>query len=162
MIYGAINEKGESWYTQMSKVFDAIKNKQTNFNWLITDISDGAPEKIWEYWNDEEDFCWLTGKELSEIVRKQDVQWVWAVLSGFDKSISLPEILSYPQPYADGYKGFWENPLSIQHPLASVEIVAWDGSLTLCFSRKEDMVKDFLNFFPFSENLAIYNTKFKN
>lgn len=28
MIYGAINEKGERWYTQMGRVFDAIRNKQ--------------------------------------------------------------------------------------------------------------------------------------
>uniref|UniRef100_UPI0026E2988B hypothetical protein n=1 Tax=Enterocloster clostridioformis TaxID=1531 RepID=UPI0026E2988B len=156
MVYGVINKKGESWYTQMGKVFDAIDNKQKEYNWLITDIDGGAPEKIWEYCNDGEDFCWLTGEQLSEIVREQDVQWVWAVLSGFDKNISLSEILAHPHPYADGYRGFWENPLSIQHPLASVEIVAWDSSLTLCFSRNEELVRDFLNFFPLSEDLAIY------
>ncbi len=160
MVYGVINKKGESWYTQMGKVFDAIDNKQKEYNWLITDIDGGAPEKIWEYCNDGEDFCWLTGEQLSEIVREQDVQWVWAVLSGFDKNISLSEILAHPHPYADGYRGFWENPLSIQHPLASVEIVAWDSSLTLCFSRNEELVRDFLNFFPLSEDLAIYNAKF--
>lgn len=159
MVYGAINEKGESWYTQIGKMFDAINNKQKEYNWLITDI-DGAPEKIWECCKKGENFCWLTGEQLSEIVREQDVQWVWAVLSGFDKSISLSEILAHPHPYADGYRGFWENPLSIQHPLASVEIVAWDSSLTLCFSRNEELVRDFLNFFPLSEDLAIYNAKF--
>lgn len=159
MVYGAINEKGESWYTQMSRVFEAIKDRQKEYNWLITDIGDGAPEKIWELCGAEEDFCWLTGEELSEIVEKQDVQWGWAVLSGFDKNISLSEILSYSYPYADGYKGFWKNPLSLQHPLASVEIVAWDSSLTLCFSKNEDLVKDFLNYFPLSEDLAIYNRR---
>lgn len=81
-------------------------------------------------------------------------------LSGFDKNISLSEVLLYPQPYADGYKGFWRNPLSIQHPLANLEIVAWDSSSILCFSRNEDIVKDFLNFFPLSKDLAIYNQRF--
>nr|WP_294573825.1 hypothetical protein [uncultured Anaerostipes sp.] len=48
MVYGAMNEKDESWYTQMGKVFEAINNKQKEYNWLITDICDGAPEKfIW-------------------------------------------------------------------------------------------------------------------
>lgn len=38
MVYGAINEEGERWYTQMGRVFDAIQNKQTEYNWLITDV----------------------------------------------------------------------------------------------------------------------------
>lgn len=155
MIYGAINKKGESWYTQMSKVFDAIKNKQIAFNRLITDI-DSVPQKI-SY--NGGNYCWLTGEELSQIVREDDRQWVWAVLSGFDKSIALQEVLKYPLPYADGYKGFWYNPLSIQHPLALVEIVPWDSSLTLLLSKQKDIVDDFLKFFPLSEELSKYNTK---
>lgn len=158
MVYGAINEKGELYYTQMGRVFDAIKNKQTEYNWLITDIADGAPQKIWELYNDD-DYCWITGEQLSKIVREQDVQWVWAVLSGFNKNISLSEILSYPHPCADGYGGFWRNPVSIQHPLATVEIVPWDSSLTLLISKKEDLVKDFLEFFPLSEELSSYNNQ---
>ena len=45
MVYGAINEKGERWYTQMGRVFDAIQNKQTEYNWLITDV-ECVPRKI--------------------------------------------------------------------------------------------------------------------
>ena len=37
MVYGAINEKGEKYYTYLKKVFDAIDNKQKEYNWLITD-----------------------------------------------------------------------------------------------------------------------------
>lgn len=157
MVYGAINEKGERWYTQMSRVFDAIKGKQCGYNWLITDI-DGVPQEIYEYCNGK-DFCWLTGEELSQVVRRDDWQWVWAVLSGFDKSIALSEVLKHPKPYADGYKGFWTNPISIQHPLATVEIVPWDSSLTLFFSKQEDLVQDFLSFFPLSQELSTYNAK---
>lgn len=156
MVYGAINEKGEQWYTQMSRVFEAIKNKQNEYNWLITDI-DCVPSKIEKRCNG--DYCWLTGEELSRIVAEDDWQWVWAVLSGFDKNIDLSEILKYAQPYADGYKGFWTNPISIQHPLATIEIVAWDSSLTLFFSKHEDLVNDFLSFFPLSEELSAYNAK---
>ena len=157
MIYGAINEKGERWYTQMGRVFDAIRNKQTEYNWLITDI-DCVPQKIEELC-DGNDYCWITGEELSRIVKEDDWQWVWAVLSGFNKNITLAEVMQYPKPYADGYEGFWRNPLSIQHPLATIEIVPWDSSLTLFFSKKEDLVNDFLRFFPFSEDLAIYNSR---
>lgn len=157
MVYGAINEKGEEWYTKMSKVFDAIKNKQIDYNWLITDI-DCIPQQIYKCCGDK-DYCWLTGEELTQIVHEDDWQWVWAVLSGFDKNITLSEVLKYPQPYADGYKGFWSNPISIQHPLATIEIVPWDSSLTLFFSTQRDLVDDFLKFFPFSEDLTLYNAK---
>ncbi len=156
MVYGAINEKGEQWYTQMGRVFEAIKQKQNDYNWLITDI-DCVPQKIEECCIG--DYYWLTGKELSRIVNADDGQWVWGVLSGFDKNIDLSEILQYAKPYANGYEGFWINPVSIQHPLATIEIVAWDSTSTLLFSRQEDMVKDFLSFFPFGEDLSKYNAK---
>lgn len=157
MVYGAINEKGERWYTQMGRVFDAIQNKQTEYNWLITDV-ECVPRKIEQLCNGK-DCCWVTGEELTKIVREDDSQWVWAVLSGFDKNISLSEIMQYPKPYADGYEGFWKNPLSIQHPLAEIEIVPWDSSLTLFLSKREDLVNNFLEFFPSGKDLSAYNSR---
>lgn len=55
-------------------------------------------------------------------VAKEDFQWIWAALSGYEKDSPLSSVLQYPLPYADGYIRFWNNPLSIQHPLAAVEI----------------------------------------
>lgn len=86
-------------------------------------------------------------------------QWIWAVLSGFEKSITLDEVLEYPLSYAEEYTGFWENPISIQHPLATVEIVPWDSSLTLIISRERKIVDDFKEGFPLSEDLNYYNKK---
>ncbi len=60
-------------------------------------------------------------------------------------------------PYADGYEGFWENPLSLQHPLASLEIVAWDSSATLIISKDRKVINDFRLNFSLSENLETYN-----
>lgn len=157
MIYGAINEKGENWYTNMGRVFDAIKDKQMDYNWLITD-ADCVPEKIYKYC-DGKGYCWLSGAELSQVVRHDNSQWVWAVLSGFRKDIALAEILKYPLPYADGYKGFWKNPITMQHPLAIIEIVPWDSSLTLLYSKNKELVMDFMEFFPLSEELSAYNAK---
>ena len=37
MVYGAINRKGESYYTYLGKVFDAMSGRQKDYNWLITD-----------------------------------------------------------------------------------------------------------------------------
>ncbi|MBB6713395.1 hypothetical protein [Clostridium gasigenes] len=49
------------------------------------------------------------------------------MLSGSPQNITIDEILKYPLPYADGYKGFWKNPISLQHPLVEIEIVPWDS-----------------------------------
>ena len=39
MVYGAVNRKGEKYYTYLKKLFDAINNKQLDYNWLITDCT---------------------------------------------------------------------------------------------------------------------------
>ena len=93
------------------------------------------------------------------MVNLEDFQWIWAVLSGFDKSIELSEILKYDLPYANGYSGFWKNPLTLQHPLSKIEIVPWDGVLTLILSEKKEIVDSFISCFPNSENLKDYNDK---
>ena len=51
--------------------FVVIVNHQKEYNWLITDVDGGAPEKIGELYN-RENYCWITGEELSEIVEEQD------------------------------------------------------------------------------------------
>jgi len=141
----------------MSKVFAAIKDEQLNYNWLITDCM-CYPKNV----NHDEllskEYAWLTGKELTQIVEIEDFQWIWAVLSGFPKNVALEEVLKYNLPYADGYRGFWEYTLSIQHPLADIEIVPWDSSLVLAISRKDIIVDNFMNYFPLAQNLTTYNS----
>ena len=70
-------------------------------------------------------------------------------------------MLKYDLPYADGYPGFWKNPLTLQHPLAKIEIVPWDSALTLILSEEKEIVDTFRKYFRQSEDLAEYNTKFK-
>lgn len=159
MIYGAILEKGEQYYTYMSKVFHAIENVQTEYNWLITDCV-CYPQSPDINALLSQKYCWLSGHELTSVVNQEDFQWIWAVLSGFRQDIPLEEILKHPLPCADGYGGFWKNPLSIQHPLAEVEIVPWDSSLTLIYSRRKEIVNSFRSHFPLSEDMASYNEQF--
>lgn len=156
MIYGAILEKGERFYTDLRKIFKAIGETQIEYNWLITDCI-CYPESADIDALLSQKFCWLSGEKLTSIVNRENFQWIWGVLSGFESDISLENILRYPLPYADEYEGFWKNPLSIQHPLASVEIVPWDSSLTLIFSKQKEMIDSFRAYFPLSEDLVSYN-----
>ena len=159
MVYGAILEKGEQWYTSLKRVFDAIGNAQTQYNWLITDF-ECCPQSPDIGALLSQKYCWLSGHELTSMVHQEDFQWIWAVLSGFRQEIPLDEILKYPFPCSVDHEGFWKNPLTIQHPLAEVEIVPWDSSSTFIYSGRKDIVDSFRKFFPLSEDIASYNQQF--
>ena len=176
MVYGAIDEKSRRYYTYLWDVFDAIGHRQREYNWLITDTEIMARHREldalnthtrWETVNGSPapipapDFYFLSGEELTEIVSRENAQWIWGALSGFEKGIALEDIMKYPLPEADGYKGFWKNPVSLQHPLASAEIVAWDASLVLVLSKQKDLVDRFREAFPESRDLSEYNAESK-
>ena len=152
MVYGAILDKGEKFYTDMSKAINALNGRVKDYNWLVTDF------EFNEALLTGRDYAFLTGEELTDFADEPHFQWIWAIVSGFRKEIQLDEILKYPLPYADGYRGFWQNPLSIQHPLAEIEIVPWDSSLTLFISKHKDLVDMYRRAFPLSRDLAEYNS----
>lgn len=158
-VWGVIRaEDACKYYTLFKEIFEAMGDFQKKYNWLITDI-DGYPanDNRYESFYKKHSYLWLTGQELSENVYKHDYQWNWAVLSGFEKSIELEDILKYPFPYADGYTGFWKTDLSIQHPLAKVEMVAWDSSSTLLFAKDYSLYLEFLKNIPNVVDLSEYN-----
>lgn len=161
MVYGAINEKGESGYTYLPKLFAVLDNAQLQYNWLITDCFCNFDTAV-TIEEREKGYCWISGEDLTQLVNENQVQWIFAVLSGFTKDISLTDALKYPLPFADGYGGFWHNPISMQHPLATVEIVPWDASLTLFFSSDKNLVEKFRKGYPRSEDLAAYNARYEN
>ena len=155
MVYGAVNAKGEKYYTYLKKLFDAIGNKQQDFNWLITDCV-CYPDNPKTDAMLSKNYCWITGVELTELVRQEDFQWIWAVLSGFDKTVPLEEVLKYDLPRAEDYNGFWNRPISIQHPLARIEIVPWDSTMTMIFSDDKSIIDRFRAAYPFSEDFETY------
>lgn len=153
----AILEKGEHYYTHMDKVFNAIENEQLKYNWLITDCECYPQDKNIDKLFSEE-YVWISGKQLTEIISNEDFQFIWGVFSGFSPTVALEDVLKYKFPFADGYTGFWVTDVDIQHPLAEVEIVAWDSSLTLIIGRDHNLVQNFMNNLPLSEDLSVLNT----
>ena len=132
MVYGAILDTGQEYLTDMHSIMHGLGDVGPRHNWLITD------------WT-----CYAYPLEMC--------QWVWGVFSGFEPQISKEQVMQYPTPYADGNAGFWTNPLSIQHQLASIEIVAFDSSFALLFCREKKIYDDFRAAFPLSRNLAELN-----
>lgn len=155
------------FHTDLGVVFEALGGRQNEFNWLVTDLEFGNLDAVelpmeltlrlgrttYEF----PDVVWLTGKRFSEIIDGYNLQFIWAVLSGFDPHIEIDPNNLEALPSADGNSGFWREGVSIQHPRASVEIVCWDSSYTLLLSKDDDLTKRFRDFFPEACDLDAYN-----
>ncbi len=153
------------YYTDLRLVFEAIGDRQRKFNWFVTDLdyvrlghtSDGPGP-----FDGPEGFVdrgphWLEGGELTRIVQEHKLQFVWAVLSGFRPGITFDRVLLEVEPFADGNRGFWVARPEIQNPLAEIEIICWDSTLTLLLCRDRSLSECFRRFFPEAADLDGYN-----
>ena len=155
MIYGAIEHKSVKGHTCLASLFKAIDNQQLHYNWLITDYEGCAEdEQICDKL--EQEYCWLTGEELTEIIEKEDFQWIWGILLGFRKEIALSKILESPLPDIEKAT-FWKNPVSIQHELADIEIIAFDSTYTVFKSKSKELYEGFRRYYTKSEDLEEHN-----
>ena len=153
---GLILNRGESGYSYLGEVFFRVKELSEKYNWLVS-FPECYPQS--EEWMEKmnTDSIWMTGQELKKLLTEDDFQWIWGELSGFPKSVSFKDILKFPLPHAEGYAGFWKNPLTLQHPLAEVELVAWDSSCTLFLSSNETVIEQIAHIYPQAEDLESYN-----
>ena len=158
MTYGLIDRKSHKFYTHMRTVFQAIENVQKQYNWLITDWECYPKNKEIEQLFEQE-YCWLSGEELTDIVVKEDFQWIWGCLCGFQKNISLEEVLMHSLPLSENYNGYYQNPVSLQHPLSSVEIVPCDSSWILIISKDKSIIDSYMKKYPMSEVLSAFNQR---
>lgn len=156
MVYGAILDTCQKYFTDMYAIMHGLGEVGPHHNWLITDWTCYAYPP--EMQNDSE---WKTGPELMEMLNHlPGVQWVWGVFSGFEPHVTREQALQYPSPYANGNPGFWTNPLTLQHPLASVEIVAFDSAFVLLLSREREVYEAFRAAFPPSKDLIEMNASY--
>lgn len=144
MPYAIIDRGNCPHYTYLSHVFACLEGEQRRYNWLIAD---------WEcYPKDEDmqalfsrDYLWMNGDELTAFIEREDFQWVWGVLCGFEKKVTLEEVLRTPLPNAQEYNGYYQSPVAMQHPLASMEIVPTDSSYVLVVSKEPAVIERYLN-----------------
>lgn len=149
-----VEEMSRGYLTNMVDIFNAIDNKQREYNWLISyyECNLYPTEQI----PLNNDYVWIDGNTLTEIVENNEIQFIWGVFSGFLKHISYEEVIKYPLPLAD-YEGLWSLEVKIQHPLAAVEIIPWDSSLVVIKSSNHSILNKFKRFYPNSLDLSSYN-----
>lgn len=156
MTYAIVDRYNHKFYTYMSKFFQAMDNMQLQYNWLITDSVCYPQNNNIKKLLDQK-YCWLSGDELSAIIEQEDFQWIWGCLCGFSKNITIEEVLEFPLPSAEDYDGYYQNPVSLQHPISSVEIVPSDSSWTLIISKDKTIIYSYLRRCPMCEELSSFN-----
>ncbi|PEA04796.1 hypothetical protein [Bacillus cereus] len=145
-----------SKHTVLASVFDSFQGREKEFNWLITDMEIVAHQEeklIRDYPKMSHPIVWIAGEDLSNLIKKYNPQFIWGVLSAFDKSINIDINNLLVEPYANGNEGLWVTSPNIQHPQAKLEIVCWDSYVTLFFSKDEDIDDKFQDYFKSAKKL---------
>lgn len=153
---GIVIENGKKYFTFLKSIFLSIGNIQKKYNWLITG-HECYPQNIEYAQRLSGKYCWIEGEELTNMIEDEDFQWIWGVFSAFPKNIEQETVLKSKLPYADGNTDLWKNPVSLQHPFAEIEIVAWDSSMTIVISKNDDIIEKLKKNKPWAEYLEEYN-----
>lgn len=147
-------------HTDIKLIFDALEGRQKEFNWLITE---------------HESYCWpsgedifddviilLSGDELTDIVTHNNIQFVWGILSAFDKSVDIDINNLDIIPTFDGNWRYGGEDVHPQHPLAVAEIVCVDSSYTMFLSKDEDLSSRLIRHYSDARDLHQWNRELKN
>jgi len=139
------NSKYTEYYTYLDQVFSSVP-ELLSLNWLITDLE-------YNFCTDsrlQTDPVIIDGKSLYEIIKKEKVQFIWAVFSGFKNKI---ENCSENLPFANGNPEFWKGSPTLQAEGAEIEIVCWDSTLTLFIGSNNNVTKKLKVLYPDIKNL---------
>ncbi|MFE1570754.1 hypothetical protein [Comamonas odontotermitis] len=138
-----ILERSESvpFYTEMCRVFDALGLQASDYDWFISDIETNI--RVPGLSNEDQ---WIQGECLEQIIRSQEVQFIWAVFSAFPKGCRFE--ISVP-PYVDGNPSYWDGEEhGPQLENALFEIAAWDSSATIFIGLSKEAELRFIRAYP--------------
>ncbi len=130
-------------FTHLSEVFTALKIDCEDFDWYLSDIeTNGFGIKN----------GWYAGKELSQLIKENDIQFVWGIVSAVEKG-NRPNITD--APYADGNSDFWNIPhIKPQLLEALFEIVSWDSSAIILIGLNDELAKNFITAYSDAKELS--------
>lgn len=145
MIKSYVINRGLKYYTDMSVILNPIKEYLREYNFLITDIEcNYCPDK--RIWN-EKDYVLIPSNELLDIVNTHEIQFIWGVFSAIPQHFSLDDILKYELPFSEAVSNYDKN-ISLQHPLADIEIVSFDSSYLEIICKNEEVMECIKSEFP--------------
>lgn len=130
------------WYTDLKVLFEVLGGRERDFDWLLTELE--CNQLPLEFLPDRE--AWFVrGEVLSEWIRGQQhpAQFIWGVLTGFDRGTVVDVDDLRVVPCADGNSELWSGRPRIQYPDARVEIVCWDSGATILVTEVADLTARF-------------------
>lgn len=146
-------------HTDVKLIFDALEGRQKEFNWLIiAHECFGWPlgEEVFK-----EEIVLLSGDELTDIVTDNNIQFIWGILSAFDKATNIDINNLTVTPTFDGEWKYGEEDAKPQHPLAIAEIVCVDSSYTMFISKDEDLSNRFIRHYSDAQDLYQWHRELK-
>lgn len=127
--------KGEDdYYTDILKVVNAIGGRSLNYNWLITEIETNTGDYFYE------EYVILSNDELLDNLENKEIQWIWGTFSAIPKKYKQEEILKYNLP---GVENIDKKEIKIQHPLAEIEIIAYDSTFVQLIAKDKTIAEKF-------------------
>ena len=147
-------------HTDVKLMFDALDGRQREFNWLIS-----AHECFcWPSGDDifKNEIVFLSGDELTDIVTHNKIQFIWGILSAFDKSTRIDINKLSVIPTFDGEWKYGGENVHTQHPLAIAEIICVDSSYTIFLSKDEDLSNRFISYYSDAQDLHQWNRNLEN
>lgn len=127
--------KGEDdYYTDILKVVNAIGGRSLNYNWLITEIETSTGDYFYE------EYVILSNDELLDNLESKEIQWIWGTFSAIPKKYKQEEILKYNLP---GVENIDKKEIKIQHPLAEIEIIAYDSTFVQLIAKDKTIAEKF-------------------
>ena len=133
-----ISKEDEYYYTDMLKVIKAIGGKNLDYNWLITEIETSTGDYF------EDDYIILTNEKLLDKLESKKIQWIWGTFSAIPKKYKQEEILKYNLP---GVENIDKKEIKPQHPLAEIEIIAYDSTFVQIIA-KDEIAEKFKRIYP--------------
>ncbi len=125
--------KGEDdYYTDILKVVNAIGGRNLDYNWLITEIETSTGDYFYE------EYVILSKDELLDNLENKKIQWIWGTFSAIPKKYRQEEILKYNLP---GVENIDKKEIKIQHPLAEIEIIAYDSTFVQLIAKDKTIAE---------------------
>lgn len=129
-----ISKGEEDYYTDILKVVNAIGGRSLNYNWLITEIETSTGDYFYE------EYVILSNDELLDNLENKEIQWIWGTFSAIPKKYKQEEILKYNLP---GVENIDKKEIKIQHPLAEIEIIAYDSTFVQLIAKDKTIAEKF-------------------
>lgn len=139
-------------YTLMKQVLINLGLDKSDYNWLITDIEAYPNCNKYEKLITDSEFLFLSTNELMNMLEEDDFQWIWAIFSAIPSKYNRDEVLKYNLPdFSFAYVS--NNSISpvLQHPLAEIELDAFDSSGLFLITELEDVLECFKTNYPLAK-----------